>query len=172
MDEVVNCMHLLPHSVTPALRTSCHPSFYLDQMPLSLRRSKKSTQSTHTSRAVSNPTLLHRLRSSAFNPSKTSLISTSGYDTVRARTPPRTDDPPQHDDRFAARRTRQFRAIHAGWRFSAQRLSKQEQRECLLGAECLDIVDPLEKDTGEPALQPVSIAYGIQTRQMCLSVRL
>lgn len=119
-------------------------------MPLPLRRTRSDryAQPTSPQRAASTPTLLSRLRSSAFNSSKTSLLASSAYETVRARTPPRyvgaaVAIPVAESVRRSRCRSERYRKLHARWRLSASKLDKAAFRECLMEAECLGVTDPL-----------------------------
>lgn len=122
-------------------------------MPLSLRRSHNTPQTTARNRTVSTPTFLSRIRSSAFASSKVSMLATSPYDNVKARTPPIPISLPIGAPRPLMRRPKPYGALHARWRVEAGRLSSPEHRDCLFGAECLEITDPLLGRIGECPVQ-------------------
>jgi len=115
-------------------------------MPLSLRRPKRQPDPMLTpdkpSRSVSTPTLLSRLKNSTFSRSKISLSSLA-YDSVRARTPP-TPYQVNTPLRPPLVKDAQKRDV---WEMRGFKLTK-EQRECLAGAECLGIWDPVTGKKG------------------------
>jgi hypothetical protein len=133
-------------------------------MPLSLRRPKRHSQPALTpdnshSRSVSTPTLLSRLRNSTFSRSKASLLSSLAYESVTSRTPPRLYSPssrlPRPESRLDAEAEIKASAKVNKWEKKGFVMSK-EQRECLAGAECLGIWNPI---TGENGMS-LSVACG------------
>jgi hypothetical protein len=133
-------------------------------MPLSLRRPKRHPQPALTpdkshSRSVSTPTLLSRIRNSTFSRSKASLLSSLAYESVRSRTPPTPYSPcselPRREPRLNAEAEVKTSAKVDKWEKTGFVMSK-EQRECLAGAECLGIWNPI---TGENGMS-LSIAWG------------
>ena len=142
-----NLLNPLLQHLTSSPTHSNPPTF---AMPLSLRLSKNKPQASSSKRAVSTPTLLSRIRSSAFTSSKVSLLATSSpYDSVKARTPPIPVSCAPTTARPAMKRPKPYGALQAQWRASAKRLASPEQRDCLLGAECIGITDPLLGRIGE-----------------------
>jgi hypothetical protein len=129
-------------------------------MPLSLRRPKRHPQPPLTpdhcnSRSVSTPTLLSRLRNSTFSRSKASLLSSLAYESVRARTPPTPYSPsvkpprpgPELKVGVKAKAEAEEEAKIDKWEKKGFVMSK-EQRECLAGAECLGIWNPITGENG------------------------
>jgi hypothetical protein len=116
-------------------------------MPLSLRRPKRQPNPMLTPdkpfRSVSTPTLLSRLRNSTFSRSKISLSSLA-YDSVRARTPP---TPYQVDTPLLSPQLKKDKKECDMWEMRGFEMTK-EQRECLAGAECLGIWDPVTGKKG------------------------
>jgi hypothetical protein len=130
----------------------------LHKMPLSLRRPQRHPQPALTpdrsnSRSVSTPTLLSRLRNSTFSRSKASLLSSLAYESVRARTPPTPCSPSnelsQPGSKFKAEDEAKVEAETKidTWEKKGFMMSK-EQRECLAGAECLGIWNPITGENG------------------------
>jgi hypothetical protein len=130
----------------------------LHKMPLSLRRPKRHPQPTLTpdhSRSVSTPTLLSRLRNSTFSRSRASLLSSLAYESVRARTPPTPYSPsikpprpgPKLKAEVGAKAGAEEEAKIDKWEKKGFVMSK-EQRECLAGAECLGIWNPITGENG------------------------
>jgi hypothetical protein len=130
------------------------------KMPLSLRRPKRHpppalTPDHSNSRSVSTPTLLSRLRNSTFSRSKASLLSSLAYESVRARTPPTPYFPsvkpprpgPKLKAEVKAKAEVEAEAKIDKWEKMGFMMSK-EQRECLAGAECLGIWNPITGENG------------------------
>jgi hypothetical protein len=133
-------------------------TFAQGNMPLSLRRPKRHAHPPLTpdnSRSVSTPTLLSRLRNSTFSRSKASLLSSSlAYESVRARTPPTpyspSVKPPRPGPKLKIEVEAKAEAEEAKidkWEKKGFVMSK-EQRECLAGAECLGIWNPITGENG------------------------
>lgn len=129
-------------------------------MPLSLRRPERHPLPTATpeqSRSVSTPTLLSRLRNSTFSRSKASLLSSFAYESVRARTPPTPYSPSIKLPQFEVVKPKS-RPRPDEWEKRGFKLTK-EQRECLAGAECLGIWNPI---TGENGMSPSSVGLMVE----------
>ena len=126
------------------------------KMPLSLRRPKRHPQTALTpdhsnSRSVSTPTLLSRLRNSTFSRSKASLLSSLAYESVRSRTPPTPYSPTVTALPELKLRTevRKIEAEGKGDKWEKKGfVTSKEQRECLAGAECLGIWNPITGENG------------------------
>jgi len=126
-------------------------------MPLSLRRPKRQPDPLLTadqSRSVSTPTLLSRLRNSTFSRSKASLLSSFAYETVRSRTPPTPYSPstilPPCQPAFREQPMLEPEPKKDKWEERGFNLTR-EQRECLAGAVCLGVWDPITEEDGEPS---------------------
>ena len=126
-------------------------------MPLSLRRPKRHPQPALTpdhsnSRSVSTPTLLSRLRNSTFSRSKASLLSSLAYESVRARTPPTPYSPhvslSQPQPRYKAETSKVEGKVEIDKCEKKGFVMSKEQRECLAGAECLGIWNPITGENG------------------------
>ena len=137
---------------TMAMHVYCFPTAL--EMPLSLRRPKRQPDPLLTadqSRSVSTPTLLSRLRNSTFSRSKASLLSSFAYDTVRSRTPPIPYSPSTRlqscQPAFREQPMLEPEPKKDKWEERGFNLTR-EQRECLAGAECLGVWDPITGEDG------------------------